>query len=234
MTGPFDFLASHPSYRDDPAAIRRLNKRHRLAVAPFAAQIDGARVLDLGAHDGRWSYAFAALGASRVVGVEPRPEVLAGLAGFPDDAARGRVELVEGQSLPALEQVLEDGERFDVVAVLGLFYHIMDHFRLLWLIRQIAPRLVIIDSEFSLARAPVIELVREKTDNPLNAVPQVAGQTRALKGIPSFAAMEQMADALGFDLAWGDASVFETDRAGVADYFRETGSRRAVCALRPR
>lgn len=234
MTGPFDFLAGHPSYGTDPSAIRRLNKRHRLALAPYAAQIAGARVLDLGAHDGRWSYAFAALGASRVVGVEPRPEVLAGLAHFPDDAARGRVELVEGESLPALEQVLEDGERFDVVAVLGLFYHIMDHFRLLWLIQQIAPRLVLIDSEFSLARAPVIELVREKTDNPLNAVPQVPGQMRALKGIPSFAAMEQMADALGFDLAWGDASVFEADRAGVADYFRETGARRAVCTLRPR
>ena len=234
MSGPFDFLRAHPAYRDDPAAIRRLNKRHRLALDPFRAECLGARVLDLGAHDGRWPFAFANLGASRVVGIEPRADVLAGFAHFPDDGARARVDMVEGQAIPALEQFLEEGQRFEVVSVLGLFYHIMDHFRLLWLIRRLCPRLVIIDSEFSLARAPVIELVREKTDNPLNAVPQLDGQTRALKGVPSFAAMEQMADALDFDLAWGDASVFSEDRAGVADYFRETGTRRAVCTLRPR
>ena len=234
MTEPFDFLAGHPGYVDGEAAARRLNGRHRLIVDPNRSVISGACALDLGAHDGRWSYAFAAAGAERVVAVEPRAGVLAGLRDFPDDVARGRVEPVEAEAIPALEQYLEDGERFDVVAVLGLFYHVIEHFRLLWLIRQIAPRLVIVDSEFSLARAPVIELVRERTDNALNAVPQLPGQERAVKGVPSFAAMEAMADALDFELAWEDPTVLGDDHRGVSDYFRAKGTRRAVCTLSPR
>jgi len=233
MPEPFDFLHTHPEYSGQPATIRRLNKRHRLIVRPYLDAISGARVLDLGAHDGRWSHAFAAAGAASVVGVEPRPEPLSGFRFFPRDDAGERVELVEGAAIPALEQILEDGDRFDVVAVLGLFYHIIEHFRLLWLIRQIAPGLVIVDGDFALAQAPVIELVRERTDSPLNAVPQLAGQERALKGVPSFAAMDAMADALDFDLSWGDASGLSDDRAGVGDYFRKRGWRRAVCTLRP-
>ncbi len=234
MTEPFDFLAAHPAYVDGEAAARRLNGRHRLIVDPNRSAISGAYVLDLGAHDGRWSYAFAAAGAERIVAVEPRADVLAGLRDFPDDTLRGRIEPVEADAIPALEQFLEDGERFDIVAVLGLFYHVIEHFRLLWLIRQMAPRLVIVDSEFALARAPVIELVRERTDNALNAVPQLPGQERAVKGVPSFAAMEAMADALNFDLAWEDPAVLGEDHRGVSDYFRDKGTRRAVCTLRPR
>ena len=35
---------------------------------------------------------------------------------------------------------------FDIVLCLGIFYHIMDHYRLLNLIRQLKPRLVILDN----------------------------------------------------------------------------------------
>lgn len=217
-----------------PEVERRLAKRHVLVVEPFRAELRGARVLDLGAHDGRWCYAFARAGAAEVTGVEPRAGLSAGLARFPDDDARARVRLVEGEAAPALEALGDAGERFDVVAVLGLFYHLMDHFRLLWLIRRLAPRLVIVDSDFSLAKAPVIELVRERTDKPLNAVAQIGGQARAIAGLPSFAALEAMADALDYAVDWVDPAPLAADPEGVRDYFRARKMRRAVCALRPR
>lgn len=232
--GFFDFLADHPSYEASDAPSRRLNKRHAMLIEPYRAELAGARVLDLGAHDGRWSYALAAAGAESVLGIEARAEALSGLSHFPDDAARARVNLIEGDVFAALEHCAEEGWAFDVVAVFGLFYHIMDHFRLLRLIRLLGPRLVLIDGEFMLARSPIIQLIREKTDNPVNAAPQIEGQQRAVKGVPSFAAMEAMADALDYDLVWGDAGMFSDDRAGVSDYFRDKSYRRAVCALRPR
>ena len=230
----FEGLDATAAFDATPDMVRRLRKRHALVVEPFRAELRGARVLDLGAHDGRWCYAFAAAGAREVLGVEPRAPLIEGFARFPDDDARGRVTLVEGEAGPALEAFGEAGERFDVVAVLGLFYHLMDHFRLLWLIRQLGPRLVIVDSDFSLARAPVIELVRERTDKPLNAVAQIGGQARAVKGIPSFAAMEAMADALDYAVEWIDPAPLAADPEGVRDYFRARKMRRAVCALRPR
>jgi hypothetical protein len=230
----FGDLSRAGGFGAPPEVVRRLSKRHALVIDPFRAEIEGARVLDLGAHDGRWSYAFARAGAREVMGVEPRAALTAGLARFPDDAARARVTLVEGEAAPALEALGEAGERFDVVAVLGLLYHLMDHFRLLWLIRRLGPRLVIVDSDFSLARAPVIELVRERTEKPLNAVAQIGGQERAIAGLPSFAAMEAMADALDFRVDWVDPAPLAADPDGVRDYFRARRMRRAVCGLRPR
>ena len=100
--------------------------------------------------------------------------------------------------------------------------------------RQLGPRLVIVDSEFSLARAPVIELVRERTDKPLNAVAQIAGQARAIAGRPSMTAMEAMAEALDYRVGWVDPGALVGAEEGVRDYFRARGMRRAVCALRPR
>lgn len=217
-----------------PGTVRRLTLRHRLVVDPFVDEIRDARLLDLGAHDGRWSHAFALAGAREVIGVEPRPEAISRFARFPESEARARVRLVEGEAIPALETFGAAGEQFDVVAVLGLFYHLAEHFRLLWLVRQLQPRLVIVDSEFSLARAPVIELVRERTDKPLNAVAQIAGQTRAIAGRPSFAAMEAMAEALDYRVGWVDPAPLGPPQEGIRDYFRARKMRRAVCALRPR
>ena len=230
----FDDLTRSGGLAASPEIARRLAKRHALVVEPFRAELRDARVLDLGAHDGRWCYAFARAGAREVMGIEPRAALMAGLARFPDDGSRARVTLLEGEAAPALEALGDAAERFDVVAVLGLFYHLMDHFRLLWLIRRLAPVLVIVDSDFSLARAPVIELMRERTDKPLNAVAQIGGQERAITGLPSFAAMEAMADALGYRVEWVDPAPLAADPVGVRDYFRARKTRRAVCALRPR
>jgi len=226
----FDHLAGQGV---PPATVRRLSRRHVLVVEPFRTELLGARVLDLGAHDGRWCHAFAEAGAREVVGVEPRAALIEGFARFPAGEAASRVTLVEGEAIPALESLGAAGERFDVVAVLGLFYHLMEHFRLLWLVRQLRPRLVIVDSDFSLAKAPVIELVRERTDRPLNAVAQIGGQARAVAGRPSFAAMEAMADALGYRVDWVDPAPLAAEPEGVRDYFRARKMRRAVCALRP-
>lgn len=229
----FDRLAQHPSYRGDPARLRRLRKRHELVIRPYAHEIAGARVLDLGAHDGRWGYAFAAAGAASVLGIEARPEMIAEFRDFPDDDYRARVDIVEGDVFAGLQTLADDEMTFDVVAVLGLFYHVMDHLMMLQLIRTLQPKLVIVDGAFSVARGAVIELVREKAGNPLNGMARRPGHETVLAGRPSRAGMEALAEAAGFALTWGDASVLAKDTKGVGDYFRDAGYRRAVCALRP-
>lgn len=233
--GFFDFLPQIASYAEDPGSVARLNERHRKIVKPLEPQIAGARVLDLAAHDGRWSFAFAAAGAAEVVGIEGRQDLIDRFADFPRPRLRERVTLRCGDIFDGMEQAIAAGERFDVVAVLGILYHVMDHFRLFRLIRALGPRLVIVDSEFALRPGPVIVLGRERTDKALNAIPQIEGQERALIGIPSFPAMEAIADALDYSCDWVDWSDLpEARRAPVGDYFRPEVKRRATCLLRPK
>lgn len=233
--GFFDFIGDLEGYRGKPGSVARMNARHAMLVAPFAAEIAGARVLDLAAHDGRWSYALAAAGAARVVGIEARAELIARFPAFPDPALRARVELRCADIHDALDREVARGARWDVVAVFGILYHLMDHFRLFRSLALLKPRLVIVDSEFLTRPGAVIELRRERTDNLLNAAPQIPGQTVAVKGVPSYRAVELMAEALGFSCTRIDWDALPpAARAGVGDYFRPGPMRRGSCVLRLR
>ena len=233
--GFFDFLRLVARYASDDYGIGRLNQRHRKLIEPISAELAGARVLDLAAHDGRWSYAFAAAGARHVVGIEGRQHLIDRFAEFPQDEHAARVTLRCGDIFAGMEADLAAGAAYDVIGVLGIFYHVMDHFRLLQLVTRFKPRLVLLDSEFSLRPGQVIELVREDPAKDLNALAQVEGQEKALIGIPSLSALEAMADVLGYQVTWVDWSdVRPNKRRFVADYFRPQGKRRATCLLRPK
>ena len=230
--GFFDFITSIPPYSENAASNVRLNKRHQMIVAPFRGQLQGARVLDLAAHDGRWSYALAEAGAAEVIGIEARQELVDRFDNFPESEFKDRVELRQGDLFEALEEFIETGDTFDVVALYGIYYHIMDHFRVLQLIRKLGAGVILIDSEFALRPGPIIELVFERTDDALNAAPQYHGQDRAIIGIPSFKAMESMAHALDYDVVWTRTKrVFGDDTKGIQDYFRPKIKRRAFCTL---
>ena len=121
-----------------------------------------------------------------------------------------------------------------MVAVYGIFYHIMDHFRLLSLIRRLGPGLIIIDSEFITLDNAMIQVLREDVSNPLNAVSDVSGITHTVVGVPSRRATRFMAEALGLELNWVDhESILGEDRQAVQDYFRDGRKARATCSLTP-
>lgn len=235
VQGFFDFVGRLDHYKTVDVPVPRLNKRHRFLIAPFVDEIAGARVLDLASHDGRWCYAFAGAGAATVVGVEARRDLVAQYASFPETDFKSKVELRCGDLFEALEAEAAAGHTYDIVSVFGILYHIMDHFRLFVLIRKLQPKLIIIDSEFMLREAPMIHLGRERTDKILNAAPQIEGQEIAVKGVPSFAAMELIADVLDYRTIWSDWKDLPAgQRLGVADYYREANMRRGTCVLRPR
>ncbi len=231
----FDFLSGQELYADDPASVKRMNTRHKHLIEVFKDEIDGSRVFDIASHDGRWAYAFAGAGARQVVGVEARQHLIDLFDNYPDAALRNKVDLRCNDLFQELEHQVALGETYDVVSVFGILYHIMDHMRLLKLVRALQPKLVIVDSEFMLRPGAIIRMVREKTDKRLNAAPQIEGQEVAAVGYPSFRAMNMMADVLGYDIEWVDWDLHpEDDRVGVRDYYRKKGKRRGTCALWPR
>ncbi len=231
----FDFLSGMELYADDAGSVTRMNTRHKHLIQLFEHEIKGAKVFDIASHDGRWAYAFAGAGAKQVVGVEARQHLIDMFRGYPDANLRAKVDLRCNDLFKELESEVAKGETYDVVSVFGILYHIMDHMRLLKLVRALKPKLVIVDSEFMVRPGAIIRMVREKTDKRLNAAPQVEGQEVAAVGYPSFKAMDMMADVLGYDVEWIDWDLHPSDdRIGVRDYYRDTGKRRGTCALRPR
>ncbi len=232
--GFFDFLVSHPRYSANAADIARLNQRRTFLIEPFRSEIAGAKVLDIAAHDGRWSYALAEAGAADVHGIEPRTDLIADYASFPETDYKGRVRLDEGDLYDALPFLAAKGVTYDIVALFGIYYHVMDHFWILRQIQRLQPRLILIDSEFMKGESPFIQLSKERTDKHLNAAPQIEGQEVAIKGTPSSVAMERMAEALNYRVHWLDWDrLAEADRIGVQDYYREGRMIRRTCALTP-
>lgn len=232
--GLFDFLDGLEGYEGQAQPATRMNKRHAMLIAPVADEIAGARVLDIAAHDGRWSYAFAAAGAAEVSAVEPRAALRARYDEFPGGDFKDRVTFRHLDLFEAMEADVAAGQTWDVIALFGILYHIMDHVRVMRLVHALKPRLVIVDSEFMLRPNPMIQLATERTDKDLNAYPAFPGQTRAVIGTPSKKAMEAIAASFDFTTEWIDAeALFGDDRVGVQDYFREGLRRRAACRLRP-
>lgn len=232
MVNFFNFMGNIPPYSENETTVHRLNRRHDLLIGPFQPQIEGSRVLDLACHDGRWAYALAAAGAAHVHGVEARPELIERFAAFPETDFKARVALHCNDLFDELEALVAQGARFDVVAVYGIFYHVMDHLRLLSLVKRLEPEIIIIDSEFIMVDNAMIQLLREEVSNPLNAVPASKGQSHTVVGVPSRRATEFMAEALDMDIAWVDhALILGDDTTGMKDYFRDGRKVRGTCAL---
>jgi SAM-dependent methyltransferase len=229
--GFFDYLKGNPKYGEK--SILRLNLRHRFLIDDFP-EIKGADVLDLAAHDGRWSYALAAAGARSVLGVEGRPELVAQFANYPEAEFKGLVKLEVGDIYDVLRRLVAEARSFDIVTVFGIYYHVMDHYGLLVLIHMLSPKLVIIDGEFMTGNRPIIVLGIEDPSKDLNATAAFVGQNRTVKGVPTRPALELMADSLGYQVRWSDWNAVATEqRVGVSDYYRPGKMRRFTCALRP-
>lgn len=233
--GAFDFLQQSARYAESPLSLNRLNVRHEFIVDAFRDEIRGARVLDLAAHDGRWSYALSAAGAREVVGVEARGDLVKEFADYPDDDVRARVTLVEADVFDELPRLAAAGQTFDVVAIYGLYYHVMDHYRLLKQVHALRPRLVIIDSAFLNRPQPLIKLALEPTDDQFNSIAHAEGQTMAPIGIPSRSAVDLMASSLGYATTWSNwSAVPRRKRKGLKEYFdSDNWKSRDTVALRP-
>jgi len=218
----FDFVDDLPMYHDKKHSSLRLNLRHRFLVEPFKEQIEGSRVLDLAAHDGRWSYALAA-------------NLVSQFKHYPDEDIKSRVDLRVGDIFDGVRDLHMDNQTFEIVALYGIFYHIMDHMHLLRECLKLKPEIIIIDSLFHQAQYNMIMLIQEDTSNDLNATPKSKGQKMDLTGVPSFHAMNTMAEVLDCDIIWMDWSVVPQDhRKYVGEYFMDGRKQRGTCALVPR
>ncbi|HZH44660.1 MAG TPA: class I SAM-dependent methyltransferase [Lysobacter sp.] len=216
---------------------RRLNARHAAIIGPNVEALKGRRVIDIASHDGRWTFAALQAGATHVVGIEPRAELIANAReslthyGVSSD----RYELRQGDVFDLLDGSLQA----DVVLCLGFYYHTIRHAELLDRIERTGARLVVIDTEVApmdsavprlddprlvYGNPYVIQLLQDPVDDQQMACADaLTRKGRTLVGRPSRAAIQFMAEHFGFNhdsYPWRDHfQRHPADAEDMVDYF---------------
>jgi Methyltransferase domain len=178
----------------------RLNLRHQAMFGDNLDVFDGARVLDIASHDGRWSFAALQAGAASVVGVEGRPELVdAANKNFEHYGAdRASYRFIAADVFHALAE--EPGE-FDVVLCLGFLYHTLRYNELFARIRRFNPKYLVIDTQVAKGEYLVIRLRVENAGLQSNSIADdFSHEGQVLTGRPTVNALEAMAGAYGFEL----------------------------------
>lgn len=179
----------------------RLNLRYEAIFGANSDVFEGARVLDLASHDGRWSFAALRTGAAHVTGIEAREEAVshanANLAHYGADPDTYR--FLCGDIFDVLGQ--KDFE-VDVVLCLGYMYHTYRHTELLYRIRQINPKFLMMDSTVVPdMEEPFLKVYVDRPHRPGQAtLDEFAHGSTTLVARPSVPALQMMLRAYDFEI----------------------------------
>jgi hypothetical protein len=190
----------------------RLNARYLGIIHENRDLIEGATVLDLASHDGRFSFAALQNGAARVVGIEFGADLVQKSRENMEyyNVPKDKYEFLTGDIFELIDQI----EDCDVVLCFGIFYHINSHLLLLTKIAELDPRTLIIDTNISQLEPAVIEL-----RGPVDGRPLRLGES--VEGYPSRAAVDAMLSSFGWKynyFDWEQSGLLE--RAQMLDYLR--------------
>jgi len=205
----------------------RMNERYEVLFANNRDVFDGARVLDLASHDGRYSFAALKTGAAHVIGVEVRQSLIdraqEAFAFYGQDPETYR--FIRGDIFEVLAR-----EEFDIDVVLcfGFLYHTYRHTELMYRLNKLAPRHLIVDTIITPdTERPMLRMMRELdvADNRSAAQdPFALGQVLVLR--PSLPALQLMLDSYGFEIEsqydWKGRLAGRPSMRGVSRYARGT------------
>jgi hypothetical protein len=178
----------------------RLNLRYEAVFGENRDIFEGASVLDLASHDGRWSLAALATGARSVIGIEARPELVKAATEILGEYGYGadRVRFVAGDVHEVLKT--QDFEA-DVVLCLGFLYHTLRYNELLYGIRRTNARYLIIDtfSPYMMRPVPNVNVITEHANEQGKAAADTYTHgPLVLVGRPNLAAIRTMLGAYGY------------------------------------
>jgi hypothetical protein len=189
-----------PDRRSDIEQRNRMNERYEALFASNRDIFDGARVLDLASHDGRYSFAALKTGAAHVTGVETRQGLIEkaheAFAFYGQDPRTYR--FLRGDLFEVLAR-----EKFDVDVVLcfGFLYHTYRHTELMYRIHHLAPRHLIVDTMVTRQAQPTHKMIREKDVEDIRSAaadPYSVGRVLVLR--PSLPALQLLVQSYGFEV----------------------------------
>jgi SAM-dependent methyltransferase len=204
----------------------RMNERYEAVFASNRDIFDGARVLDLASHDGRYAFAALKTGAAHVTGVEVRQGLIdkaqETFAFYGQDPETYR--FVCGDVFEVLAR-----EKFevDVVLCLGYLYHTYRHTELMYRLHELAPQHLIVDTMVMPGAQPTLRIHREPDSEDIRSAAQDPWSVgRVLVAWPSVPALQQLLTAYGFEVEsmydWKSRLAGRPPIAGLSGYAKGT------------
>ena len=197
------FFSRHSRFLDSSVVGNwpaRLDARYEAIIGANKAAFDGARVLDLASHDGRWTFAAIEAGARSVVGIEVRPELVAAAEENMDafGVPRGVYRFEAGDAFERRDVFLEG---FDIVLCLGFFYHTSRHVELLRLIELTGARTVIVDTALLDSDGNLIQMKLEPAGHPAAGCDDTGVRDgKLLVAVPTAGALRLMLSHFGYSV----------------------------------
>lgn len=179
---------------------KRMNERYEAVFASNRDILEGARVLDLASHDGRFSFAALTAGAAHVIGVEVRQSLIdkaqETFAFYDQDPQTYR--FVCGDVFEVLTR-----ERFDVdvVLCLGYLYHTYRHTELMYRLHQLDAKHLIVDTMVEPGTEPTLRVIGEPNAEDIRSASlddYAVGRVLVLR--PSVPALQMLLYAYGFEI----------------------------------
>jgi predicted nicotinamide N-methyase len=193
----------------------RLNERYRALIKSNEELIRGKTVLDLAAHDGRWSFAALEAGARHVTSIEVRSYLVenANASVREYGIEENRYRFIAGDVFDLLDQLPTDS--IDTVFCFGFFYHTPHHMLLLSKIHRLNPGHLILDTEIDPSTTdPIVRFRKEKITREANSLMGQPGDPQhAFVGKPSRSALETMLTSFGWTFSY-----YDWHRAGIKDW----------------
>jgi 2-polyprenyl-3-methyl-5-hydroxy-6-metoxy-1,4-benzoquinol methylase len=202
-----ELIERTPDWQDDPANRRsaeaqrnRMNERYEALFAANRDIFEGARVLDLASHDGRWSFAALKTGAAHVTGVEVRQNLIdraeEAFAFYDQDPQAYR--FIRGDIFGVLSREELD---VDVVLCFGFLYHTYRHTELMHRLHRLAPHHLIVDTMVTRGTDRTLRMIREEdVEDVRSAAPDPWAVGRVLVLRPSVPALELLLRSYGFQI----------------------------------
>lgn len=197
----------------------RMNSRHEVIIEPHRELLQGATVLDLASHDGRWSFAALEAGAEKVIGVEARGELVQRARDSFEELGvdKDRYEFIAGDIFETLPRL---SKKIDTIFCLGFFYHVHNHVALLTELQRFEARRLFLDTNISMLDDNVVELRYDNAAKPGDAFWDASTKdNKIIVGWPSRKALAMMLGHFGYawkELDW--SGHVQRDRSGIEEY----------------
>jgi len=220
----------------DEKDLNRMNERYIRIIRDNLNCVKGKSILDLGSFNGRWSWAALKSGASFVLGIEGRAHIMESKLDEFQIFDKNRYHFICADIFDALAHLNETRKyKFDTILCLGIFYHIMDHFRLFKLIAGLNPKTIILDTGLLLTSELTIRAYKENTESPFNALPGGEKNNEAIVGIISRGLLQEFAAHFHYDVQYMNWDIKDAKNLdNLNDYFQKGEDRRFTIALTKR